>query len=441
LTSTDLTSAESSVEVTKNPCEREVSVEVPAANVASAFKKVQSRFQKHARVPGFRNGKVPMGIIRSKFADDIKSEVIEQLVPPAFREATKKLNLVPVGQPRVLELELEEEKPLRFKAAFEVLPEFTIEGYREVKTEVAPVEVTDDDVQKTLDGLRQQNTTYVNVDEDRGLQDSDFASVAFRSSGMEEGAEPVEMKDALVEIGGSNTMPEFSDNLRGAKAGETRSFDVTYPEDFSEKRLAGKTLHYEVEIKSIKLKNLPELDDEWVKELGQEGLATVEDLRARIREGLGHEKHHQAEHKAKDELVRQLTEKFQIDVPTAMVESAIDRRLERGLRALAAQGVRAEDMKRMDFAGLRNGQREMAVRDVRANLLLERIADMENIQVSDEELDSEIATAARQTGQNPLTLRKELEEKDGLDSLRQQMRCDRALDWLYANSKPGEKKD
>ena len=135
------------------------------------------------------------------------------------------------------------------------------------------------------------------MDEDRGLADGDFGSVAFKSTSQEEGAEPVEMNDVLVDIGGANTLPEFSDNLRGAKAGETRSFDVTYAEDFGDKRLAGKTLHYEVEVKGIKTKSVPELNDEWVKDLGQEEMETLEDLRARIREGMEHEKKHQAEHR------------------------------------------------------------------------------------------------------------------------------------------------
>ena len=228
MTSTDLTSSDSTPEVIKNPCEREVSVEVPAEDVTREWKSAVARFQKHARIPGFRNGKVPATIIRSKYADEIKSEVVEHLVPPAFREETKKQNLVPVGQPRVTELELEEEKPLRFKAVFEVLPPFDVTGYKEIKVAHETVEVSDEEVQKAIDALREQNSTYVNVDEDRGLADGDFASVAFKSTSQEEGAEPVEMNDVLVDIGGTNTLPDFSDNLRGAKAGESRSFDVTY---------------------------------------------------------------------------------------------------------------------------------------------------------------------------------------------------------------------
>ncbi len=434
MTSTDLTSTDSTAEVTKNPCEREVSVEVPAENVTREWKNAVARFQKHARIPGFRSGKVPATIIRSKFADDIKSEVVEHLVPAAFREETKKQNLIPVGQPRVVELELEEEKPLRFKAVFEILPPFEVEGYKDIKVAREPIVVDDAEVQKTIDGLREQNSTYANVDEDRGLADGDYASVAFKSTSQEEGAEPVEMKDVLVDIGGTNTLPEFSDNLRGAKAGETKSFDVTYAEDFGDKRLAGKTLHYDVEVKGIKTKVVPELNDEWVKDLGQDDLNTLDDLRARIREGMEHEKKHQAEHKIKEEVLQQLTSKFPIDVPTLLVENSIDQRLERGLRSLVSQGLRAEDIKRMDLSKLRDGQREGAVRDVRANVLLEKIADLENIEVSDEDIDKEISAAAQQSRQNPLALRKQLEENNGLVGLRQQMRCDRALDLLFKQS-------
>ena len=434
MTSSELTSSEPTAEVIKNPCEREVSVEVPVEDVTREWKSALSRFQKHARIPGFRAGKVPASIIRSKFEQEIKSEVVEHLVPTAFREETKKRNLIPIGQPQVVELELEEDKPLKFKAIFEILPAFEVEGYKDIKVAHEPVAVSDEEVQKSLDALREQNSTYVNVEEDRGLADGDFGSVAFKSTSPEAGAEPVEMNDILVDIGGSNTLPEFNEHLRGAKAGESRSFDVTYAEDFHDKRLAGKTLHYDVEVKGIKTKSVPELNDEWVKDLGQEGMETLDALRSRVRESIEHEKKHQGEHKIKEEILQQLTGKFAIDVPRLLVENSIDQRLERGLRSLIQQGLRAEDIKRMDLSKLRDGQREGAVRDVRANLLLEKIADVEGIEVSDEELDKEISAAAQQSRQNPLALRKQLEEKNGLDGLRQQLRCDRALDLLYKQS-------
>ena len=417
-----------------NPCQREVSVEVPAEEVARTWKKVSERFQKHARIPGFRNGKVPGSLIRRKFAAEIRSEVVEHLLPHAFRQETEKQNLRPLGQPHVVELDIEEDKPLRFKAVFEVLPPFEVTGYQEIKVPHEPVTIADDEIDRAIAALREQQSTYINVDEERGLADGDFASVAFKSTGLEEGAKPVEMNDVMVEIGGGSTMPAFTENLRGAKAGESRSFDVTYPDDFSDQRLAGKTLHYEVEVKGIKSKSIPELNDEWVKDMGQEGMTTLEELRVRIRESMEHEKKHQAEHRAKDELMRKLTEKFPVDVPKLLVDNAIDQRLERGLRSLIGQGLRAEDIKRMDIAKLREGQREGALREVRANLLLEKIADMEGITVSEEEIDREIAAAAQQSRQDPLAVRKQLEQNNGLEGVRSQLRCDRALDWLYRHS-------
>ena len=203
MTSTDLTPTDATVEVPKNPCEREVTVEIPAEEVSREWKSALSRFQKHARIPGFRKGKVPPTIVRSKFEQEIKSEVVERLLPTAFREETKKQNLIPIGQPQVTELVLEEDKPLTFKATFEVLPPFEVEGYKEIKSAHEPVVVDEAEVQKTLDGLREQNSTYINVDEDRGLADGDYGSVAFKSMSTEEGAEPVEMNDVLVDIGGT----------------------------------------------------------------------------------------------------------------------------------------------------------------------------------------------------------------------------------------------
>ena len=427
-------SPETAQEAAPNPCERELWVEVPADDVTRTWNTVLARFQKHARIPGFRNGKVPGALIRRKFAPEIRSEVMEHLVPHALREEAQKQNLAPVGQPRIVELELDEDKPLRFKAVFEVLLPIDVTGYKEIKVPHEPVTVSDEDIDRTLTALREQNSTYINVDEDRGLADGDFASVAFKSTGLEEDAKPVEMSDVLVEIGGSTTMPDFSENLRGAKASESRSFDVTYPEDFSDQRLAGKTLHYDVEVKGIKSKSVPELNDDWVKDMGQEGMSTLDELRTRIREGMEHEKKHQSEHRAKDGLLRTLAEKFPVPVPKLLVDNAVDQRLERGLRSLIGQGLRAEDIKRMDVAKLREGQREGALREVRANLVLEKIADAEGITVTDEEVDREIAAAAHQARQDPMAVRKQLEQNNGMEGVRSQLRIDRALDWLYRHS-------
>lgn len=409
--------------------QRELSIEIPAEVVERERESIIGKYQKLARIPGFRRGKVPATVVKQRFSEDINSEVIEALVPRYFREESEKQNLYPVSQPRVTDLHLHDGQPLKFKASFEVMPDVQIEGYLEIRGEKPEVSVTDEEVEQALNNLREQHASYAAVEEDRGIHDGDYAQVSFKGTPTE-GGEPVEVPEVLVEIGGTNTVKEFSDNLRGAKVGEERSFDVTYPEDFPDKRLAGKTTHYDSKVIGIKTKSVPELNDEFAKELGAE-FNTTNDLRDRIRAGMLAEKEHQAEHEAKDKLIESLVSKFDFPVPEALVAQQIDIRLERGLRALAMQGMRAEDLRKMDLSRLREGQREAAQREVKASLLLDKIADAEKIEVSDEELEHEIAGIARQTNQTPDEVRGRLTKEGAVDRIRNRIRNEKALEFLY----------
>ncbi len=416
-----------------NACRREISIEIPADIVKKETDSIVAKYSKLANVPGFRKGKVPSGVIRQKFAEDIKSEMVEALIPRHFREEADRQKLVPISQPRIIDMHVHEGEALHFKADFEVLPEFDIAGYLDVKPEAAEINVTDEEVEAALNNLREQHSTYTGVDEERPLQDGDFAQVSFKGTAKEEGAEPVEIDEVMVEIGGTNTIQDFSDNLRGAKVGEERAFDVTYPEGFADERLSGKTLHYLVAIKGIKTKSMPELNDDLAKELGEE-FKTIDDLRTRIRAGMTAEKTHQAEHKAKDKLVETLVDKFEFDVPDALVEQQIDMRLDRGFRALAAQGMRTEDIKKMDFSRLRDGQREAARREVKASLILSKIAETENISVTDEEMNQEFEGIAQQMKQPVETIRARLTQDGAVDRIRERIRTDKAIEHLYRRS-------
>ncbi len=227
-------------------------------------------------------------------------------------------------------------------------------------------------------------------------------------------------------------MPEFTEHLRGTSAGDERTFDVHYPEDTQDKRLAGKTFSYTVKVQSIKQKSLPELNDEFAKQLGE--FQTVDDVRKVIREQIESERKHQAEHDAKEKLVGELIQRNDFEVPDSLIEQQIDIRLERGLRALAAQGLTAEQMKKMDLQRLRAGQREQAIHDVKAALLLERVAEKENVQVSDEELNRELEALARQSKQTSEAVRARLTRDGGLDRIRTRIRNEKTLDFLYHQS-------
>ncbi len=418
-----------------NPCQRELIIEVPADVVKAETENLIQRYAKVARIPGFRKGKVPAGVIRQRFAEDIKSEMVEHLVPRYFREEVQKQGISPVSQPRVTDLHLHEGEPLRFTARFEVFPEFKVAPYDDIKVETIDTNISEEEVETALNNLREQQATYTPVEEERGLEDGDFGVVSFKGTPKdgEADAKPVEVEEIMVEIGGSNTIAEFSENLRGGKPGETRTFDVTYAEDFGDKRLAGKTITYEINIKSIKRKSVPELNDDFAKELSPD-FNSVEDLRNRIRENMQAEKQHTAEHQGKDKIVEELVNRNDFPIPEVMVNEQVDLRLERGLRALAAQGMNTEDMKKMDFGRLRSGQHEAALREVRAALILEQIADHEKIAVGDEEVDHEVEMLALQSKQPMEKVRARLTEDGGLDRIRHRLRNEKALDFLYRKS-------
>jgi trigger factor len=416
---------------TKDNCTREIEVEIPAEVVTRETGVVIERLQKHARLPGFRRGKVPASVVRQRFPEDIRSEVVEALVPRYFRQEVEKRGLQPVSRPRVSDLRLADGEPLRFKASFEIMPEVRVSGYEELRAEKTDTSVSDHEVEDELSRLREQHATFSAVD-DRELRDGDYAQVSLVGTPLSGEGKPVTMDEVLVEIGGPTTVREFSDNLRGARPGEERRFDVTYPEDFSDRRLAGKKFAYAITIKSIKQKVLPELNDDLAKEAGD--FQSLDELRRKIRERLEAEKKHAAEHAAKDKLVEELVRRNDFPVPEALVEHQVDVRLERGLRALAAQGMRTEDMKKMDFSRLRAGQREAAVREVKASLLLEKIADQEKIEVTDEEINQEIESLAKQMQQTPEAVRARLTRDGALDRIRNRIRNEKTLDVLYRRS-------
>ena len=415
---------------------REIEVEIPVADVNRQTDTLIQKYQKVARIPGFRRGHVPASIIRQHFSEEIKTDMVEALIPRFFRQEAERLSLHPVSQPRVTDLHLHDGEPLRFKAAFEVLPEISLEGYKELRADKPEIAVSEVDVEQSLADVRERHATF-NPIEGRALADGDFAQVSLdgnpkTGAGKTEDGQPVHMDEVLVEIAGQNTMPEFTENLRGTSLGDERTFDVNYPEDTQDKRLAGKTFTYVVKVQAIKQKSLPELNDEFAKQLGE--FQTIADVRKAIREQMESERKHQAEHEAKDKLVGELIQRNDFEVPESLIEQQIDIRLERGLRALAAQGLTAEQMKKMDLPRLRAGQRDQAVHDVKAALLLERVAEKESIHVSDEELNQELESLAKQSKQTSEAVRARLTRDGGLDRIRTRIRNEKTLEFLYHQS-------
>ncbi|MGC2252349.1 MAG: trigger factor, partial [Acidobacteriaceae bacterium] len=422
---------------TLNPeCTRQVDVEVAADEVSKAFATVVKQYRRMARIPGFRAGKVPESVIRRKFADQIQQDVLEQILPPHFRAEIEKLGVQPVSQPQVTSMHLVDGEPMRFQAAFEVLPVIDIAGYDQVKVDRPNTNLDDAEFEAELVHLRDSHAIMEPVEEDRPLVDGDFAQIRFTGlvhagDGSAEGdaAKPIEGDDATVEIGGPNTVEAFTDALRGAKVGQQMQFEVSYPQDFTEKRLAGNSVAYDVEVKGIRKKILPELDDAFAKQMGE--YETIDQFKEKLREHMANDKRRRLESEAKDRLVGSFVERYQFPVPESLLQQQIDARLDRGLRALAAQGMTTEQMRNLDFTRLRTAQRESAMNELRGSLILDRIAAVENIEVADEEMESQLQLLAYQAREPIEVLRKRLTEDGGLTRIREQLRREKTVNQLF----------
>ena len=422
---------------------REIEVEVPADEVAKAYKTVTKRYQKLARIPGFRSGKVPESLVRSKFAKELRQEVLEALVSERFRSAIAERKLQPVSEPQLLDLQLADGEPLRFKAAFEVMPEFDVAGYNTVRVEKPEVALTDEEFESELGRALESQATVEPVEEDRALVEGDWAEIQFRGeikplaqTVTEEGvtatappAEPITGEDVLIEIGGKNTLPAFNDALRGQKVGQELTFEVEYPADFGDRRLAGQTVGYDVTVKAIKRKIYPERDAELAKQLG--GNESWEEFASQLRERAARRKREALEANAKHKMLDELVGRYHFPVPESFVQRRVDERLERGLRALAQQGMTADDMRKLDFGRLRAAQRQEAEHEVRASLVVDRIADAEGVAISDEELDNEVLMLSIQTREPYETLRERLAKDGGLGRLREELRREKTSSVLY----------
>jgi trigger factor len=421
-----------------NPeCTRELVIDVPAEEVSRAWAKVAANYRKYAKIPGFRAGKVPESVVRRRFGAEIRKEVIDSLLPERFNKGVVELGIRPVGQPQVTELTVDEGAPLHVKAVFEFIPSFSIDGYKDVTVAKPSVEVTEEEFKHELDHLRESRTTFEPVEEDRALVDGDWAQISYKGEMQKDAAEvegtaepePISSEDTLVEIGGKDTMEAFNSALRGAKPGQELKVEVIYPADYAEAKLAGKTVAYEVTVKGIKKRILPELNDEFAKEIGH--YESYADLEKSVREYMENRKRRSVESETKDRLFAALGEKFTFPVPESLVQDQIDTRLERGLRALAAQGMQAEQMRKLDFARLRAAQRDSAQAEVKANVLLDRIAGEENITVSEEEMDKELQIAAIQSREPLDALKVRLTKEGGLARIREQLRREKTASILY----------
>jgi len=406
-------------------CRRELELEIPAEEVTKKMESVAKEFARLANVPGFRRGKAPVSLIRRRFADEIKGEVVQTLVPERVEKAVAEQKLTPVSQPQVEKLEFNEGQPLKFRAVFEVLPEFELANYKGLQLEMPTMDITEEDVTKTLEEMRDRAATFAPV-EGRAIEDGDFAQVKLLGT-LEGGGDPLRADSVLCHIGAEETMEPFNTNLKGAKTGDHKNFDVDYPADYPDAKLAGKKYHYAVEVLGIKAKKLPELSDDFAKDVSE--AATLEELKKKVREGLEHQRDHRHKELLHEKILAEIVKLHDFPVPDALVEHQMDVRLERVVRSLAAQGVDPRAVN-VDWVTLRRRQQDRAKDDVKAELIIDRIATGENIDVSDAEVTHELEHMASHSNESAEVLRARLTKQGTLDRIKAKLRSDKTLDWL-----------
>jgi trigger factor len=410
----------------ESTCRRELELEIPAEKVQEAVERVARDFARVARIPGFRPGKAPVTLIRRRFAGDIQSEVLQSLIPDHLEKELTERKLVPVSRPQVDRVDFQESGPLKFRATFEILPEFELGDYKNLEVEIESVEVTDEDIAKALEELRERTATFVPV-EGHPIQQGDYAVLKVLGTPPGGRGEPVRGENVLCHVGGEETFAAFTENLTGAQPGEQRHFEMRYPDDFPQAKLAGKAYHFAIEVLGLKEKRLPELNDEFAKDVSD--AATLEELRAKIRASLEAARDDRQKSLTRQKVIEELIRRHDFSVPEALVEHQMDARLERVVRSLAAQGVDPRGVN-VDWMALRRRQRERAADDVRAELLLDRIAEAEKIEVSEEELERELERVAQATNESATALRARLTKEESLASMKSKLRSDKTLDWL-----------
>jgi len=256
--------------MTEATCKREVELEIPAENVQKAAEKVARDIARVARVPGFRPGKAPITLIRRRFAEDIQGEVVQSLVPEYLEKALDEKKMTPVTRPEVDQVQFKEGEPLKFRAVFEVLPDFELGDYKNLQVSIDEIKIGDEQVEKTIEEMRERGASYVPV-EGRSAKDGDYVLLKLIGTPAE-GGEPIQADNILCHLGGEETLESFTENLRGANPGETKQFESRYPDDYPDQKLAGKTYNYSVDVQGIKEKKLPELNDEFAKDAaGEQG--------------------------------------------------------------------------------------------------------------------------------------------------------------------------
>jgi trigger factor len=421
-----------------SPTRKQIDIEIEADAVRAVYDRISDNYARMATVPGFRPGHAPRAVVRTRFKDQIRTEVLRELLPDAVQKAISEHQVEALGEPE-LNLDNNEgldqlgQQPITFNVNVDVLPEIKLGEYKGLETSRRTRPVTNEDVDRVIEHLRENSASLQPV-EDRGAQVGDTVTANFHGDFVNEpDAEPINVEDVDVVLGGDGVVPAITENLTGVSADDERKFSVNYPPDFSAKGLAGKQVDYTVKVSAVRIKELPEADDEWAQSLGEE-IDSLDRLKQNVREDLEARAKNDAEGRLRTDLLRQLVDANEFELPNRLVEHQTEHRFESLMREMIGQGIDPRNPE-LDWEKARGSLRQQASFELRSSLLLEHLADQENIEASDQEVDDEIKAIADASRQTPEQVRGVLTKQGGERSIASRLRNRKALDFLVNNAR------
>ncbi len=401
---------------------------MPAQDVDQEVEKIAREYARNAKVPGFRPGKVPLNIIRQRYGSELLQEATQKIVERSWKDAVAEHNLHPLASPPMKDMDSKPGSPLKFTVSFEVLPELEVKDYKGVAVTLPQSEIGDETVNQKIEALREKHAQFVPVD---GGEASDGHYLTLRVDGeFEDNSKPVHDEDVTLILGHPQTNVDFTTNLRGARTGDTREFEANYPADYHQKRFAGKKVRYAVAVKEIKEKQLAELNDEFAKDIGFDSLDA---LQTKVRDDLVTQAKQDAEKKAREALLDSIVERQTVEVPECLVQDELEARTYRVANALAYQGIDINNSS-FDWKKIFEAERPRAEQSVRRSIFLNAIARQEGIEVTNEEMESELQKHAEGTNKSAAALRAQLEKDGRIQNLEQHLRENKALDFIYRNA-------
>jgi trigger factor len=426
---------------------KEFKIEIEAADVRAEYDLVTEEYTRSVTVAGFRKGHAPSSVVRTRYKKDIQGDVLKRLVPDAVEQAINESGLSVIGQPDV-HLDNEEglekfgQESITLHAHVEVMPELTLGEYRGLEAARRTRPIDDAAIERVIESLRETSASLQPV-EDRASEAGDTVTADIQGRYLEPPSDDdINVEDVDILVGGEGVLPDFTEQFTGVRPDEVKTFAVEYPEDFNAEGLAGKTIEYTATVTAVRRKEVPAFDDEWVKSLGEEGVETVEQLRARVRENLLKNAEHESEHYLREAVLTRLIEQHRFEVPETIISYQTNQILQSMVRDMISRGMdpRSQDV---NWEAMRDMVRDRAGDDVRGSMLLGRIADAENIEVSPEEIEAEIQSLAEGSRQTVEQVRAALTKQGGERSIADRLRNRKALDILvqHANVREEEWRD